>query len=73
MVNFAHNVRNIVRAVANGAIIGQHGLPMRSRSYGNWFDDIARATGISDAAWNMGARAGGAGEADEAGATITSE
>jgi hypothetical protein len=54
-----------------GAIVtGQHGLPIRARSYGNWFRDIARAAGIPDAVWNMDARAGGAGEADEAGATI---
>jgi hypothetical protein len=54
-----------------GAIVkGQHGLPIRSRSYGNWFRDIARPAGIPDAVWNMDARAGGAGEADEAGATI---
>jgi len=54
-----------------GAIVkGQHGLPVRARSYGNWFRDIARAAGIPDAVWNMDARAGGAGEADESGATI---
>jgi hypothetical protein len=54
-----------------GAIVkGEHGLPVRARSYGNWFRDIARASGIPDAVWNMDARAGGAGEADEAGATI---
>jgi hypothetical protein len=54
-----------------GAIVkGQHGLPIRARSYGNWFRDIARAADIPDAVWNMDARAGGAGEADEAGATI---
>jgi hypothetical protein len=54
-----------------GAIVkGQHGLPIRARSYGNWFRDIARPAGIPDAVWNMDARAGGAGEADEAGATI---
>lgn len=55
----------------SGAIVkGQRGLPIRARSYGNWFRDIARVAEIPDAVWNMDARAGGAGEADEAGATI---
>ena len=45
-------------------------LPVRARSYGNWFRDIARAAGIPDAVWNMDARAGGATEADEAGAAL---
>jgi hypothetical protein len=53
-----------------GAIVkGQRGLPIRARSYGNWFRDIARPAEIPDAVWNRDARAGGAGEADESGAT----
>lgn len=54
-----------------GAVIkGQRGLPIRARSYYNWFCDIAEPAGIPPEVWNMDARAGGAGEADEAGATI---
>jgi hypothetical protein len=35
------------RAASPGAIVkGEHGLPVRARSYGNWFRDIARAAGI---------------------------
>jgi hypothetical protein len=54
-----------------GAIIkGERGLPIRARSYYNWFKDIARAAGIPDDIWNMDARAGGATEAEEAGAAL---
>jgi hypothetical protein len=54
-----------------GAIVkGERGLPIRARSYGNWFRDIARAAGIPDVVWSMDARAGGATEADEAGVTL---
>jgi len=55
----------------SGAVVkGEHNLPVRARSYGNWFRDIARAAGIPDEVWNMDARAGGATEADEAGASL---
>ena len=53
-----------------GAIIkGERGLPIRARSYYNWFKDIAEPAGIPAEVWNMDARAGGATEAEEAGAT----
>ena len=52
------------RAASPGAIVkGEHGLPVRARSYGNRFRDIARAAGIPDVVWNMVAHAGGATEA----------
>jgi hypothetical protein len=54
-----------------GAIVkGAKGLPIRRDMYGRWFRQIARAAGIPDEVWNMDARAGGATEADEAGAAI---
>ena len=55
----------------SGAIVkGAKGLPVRRDMYGRWFREIARAAGIPDAVWNMDARAGGATEADEAGAAL---
>jgi len=51
-------------------VIGEHGLPIRERSYRKWFRQIARATGIPDEVWLMDSRAGGATEADEAGADL---
>jgi hypothetical protein len=55
-----------------GAIVkGEHGLPVRARSYGNWFRDIARQAGIPDTVWNMDSRAGGATEAHDAGAALS--
>lgn len=54
-----------------GAIVkGEHGLPVRERSYRKWFRQIARAAGIADSVWSMDSRAGGATEAFEAGADI---
>ena len=54
-----------------GAIVkGAKGLPIRRDMYGRWFRQIARAASIPDDVWNMDARAGGATEADEAGAAI---
>lgn len=54
-----------------GAIVkGENGLPIRQSSFGKWFRQIARAADIPDEVWNMDARAGGATEADEAGADI---
>jgi hypothetical protein len=53
-----------------GAIIkGEQGLPVRARSYNNWFRDIGDVAGIPRQVWIMDARAGGATEAHEAGAT----
>jgi hypothetical protein len=47
-----------------GAIVkGEHGLPVRSRSYGNWFRQIATAAEIPPDVWNMDSRAGRASEA----------
>jgi hypothetical protein len=52
-----------------GAIVkGEHGLPVRERTYRKHFRAIARAAAIPDAIWSMDARAGAATEADEAGA-----
>jgi integrase len=52
-----------------GAMVrGEHGLPVRERSYRKWFRQIARAAGIPDEVWSMDSRAGGATEAEEAGA-----
>ena len=54
-----------------GSIVkGEHGLPMRYQSFAQWFRQIARAAGIPDDIRSMDARAGGATEADEAGATL---
>jgi hypothetical protein len=54
-----------------GAIVkGEHGLPIRERSYRKWFRQIARAAGLPDDVWLMDSRAGGATEADEAGADL---
>jgi hypothetical protein len=55
----------------SGAIVkGEHGLPVRQRSYYNWFREIGDAAGIPREVWNMDARAGGATEAHDAGAEI---
>jgi hypothetical protein len=54
-----------------GAVVmGAKGLPVRRDMYARWFRQIARAAGIPDEVWNMDARAGGATEADEAGAAL---
>lgn len=54
-----------------GAIVkGEHGLPIRERTYRKWFREIARAAGIPDEVWAMDSRAGAATEAYEAGADI---
>jgi hypothetical protein len=58
-------------AERTGAIVmGAKGLPVRRDMYARWFRQIARAAGIPDEIWNMDARAGGATEADEAGAAL---
>jgi hypothetical protein len=44
---------------------------MRERSYRKWFRQIARAAGILDDVWSMDSRAGGATEAEQAGASRT--
>ncbi|MDB5579814.1 MAG: putative Phage integrase [Bradyrhizobium sp.] len=55
----------------HGAIIkGEHGLPIRYRSYIRWFRQIARAANIPDEVWSMDSRAGGATEAEEGGAAF---
>lgn len=48
----------------------EKGLPMRESSHRSWFRDIARAAGIPDEIYFMDNRAGGATEADEAGAPL---
>jgi hypothetical protein len=54
-----------------GAIVkGEHGFPMQERSYRGWFRQIARTAGIPDTIWSMDSRAGGATEAEEAGADL---
>jgi hypothetical protein len=51
-----------------GAIVkGEHGLPVRERSYRKWWRQIARAAGLPDEVWSMDARAGAITEADDAG------
>lgn len=58
---------SVPMADRTGAIVkGEHGLPVRARSYRKWFRQIARAAEIPDTVWNMDARAGAATEADEA-------
>jgi len=57
----------------SGPIVkGEHGLPIRERSYRKWFREIARAAGIPDEVWSMDSRAGAATEADAAGADLKS-
>lgn len=55
-----------------GAIIkGEYGLPIRYRTFVKAFRKIAQWAKIPDEVWSMDARAGGAGEADEAGVDTT--
>lgn len=49
---------------------GEHGWPVEERSYRKWFRLVARAANIPDEVWNMDTRAGGATEAEEAGAKL---
>lgn len=54
-----------------GAIVkGEHGLPIRYRTFAKAFRKIARYAKIPDNVWNMDARAGGATEAEESGVGI---
>ena len=54
-----------------GAIVkDETGRPIHEATYRNSFRKIARAAGIPDAVWNMDTRAGGATEAEEAGAKL---
>jgi hypothetical protein len=54
-----------------GAVVkGEGSWPVQERSYRKWYRSIARAAGIPDDVWNMDTRAGGATEADDAGAPI---
>lgn len=53
----------------SGSIVkGEGGLPIRYRSYAKWFRQIATVAGIPLDVQSMDARAGGATEAEEAGA-----
>jgi hypothetical protein len=64
-------LEQVPAAERQGAIVkGEHGLPIRYRTYVKTFRKIARFAKIPDEVWNMDARAGGAGEADEAGVDI---
>jgi len=58
----------LLDAVKGAIVKGEHGLPVRERSCRKWFRAIALAAGIPDEMWSMDSRAGGAVEADEAGA-----
>ncbi len=49
---------------------GFNDLPVNADMYRRWLRQIARAAGIPDEVWNMDSRAGGATEADEAGAAV---
>jgi hypothetical protein len=61
----------VPHAARTGAIVkSEKGLPVRQAMYARWWRAIARAAGIPDEVWNMDARAGGATEADEAGAAL---
>jgi hypothetical protein len=61
----------VPHAERTGAIVkGEHGLPVRERSYRRWFREIARAADIPDMIWSMDSRAGAATEADDAGADL---
>jgi hypothetical protein len=54
-----------------GAVVkGFNDLPVNADMYRRWFRQIARSAGIPDEVWNMDSRAGGATEADEAGAAV---
>jgi hypothetical protein len=64
-------LEQVPHAERRGAIVkGEHGLPVRERSYRKWFREIARAAAIPDDVWNMDTRSGGATEAEESGAAI---
>lgn len=61
-------IDQVPHAERAGAFVkGEHGLPIRERSYRKWFREIARAADIPDDVWLMDSRAGGATEAYEAG------
>jgi hypothetical protein len=63
----------VPHADRSGAIVkGEHGLPIRERSYRKWFREIARAAGIPDEVGSMDSPAGAATEADAAGADLKS-
>lgn len=54
-----------------GAIVkGEGGLPMRESTYRKWFREIAEVAGIPKKVWLMDSRAGGGGEAYDAGASL---
>ena len=63
--------RAVPHAERTGPVVkGSYGLPVRADMYRRWFRQIARAAGIPHDVWNMDSRAGGATEADEAGAAL---
>lgn len=54
-----------------GAVVkGEHGYAVQERTYRGWFREEARAAEIPDTVWLMDSRAGGATEAEEAGADL---
>lgn len=54
-----------------GAIVkGERGLPIRARSYSNWFREIATVAKLPRDVWKMDGRAGGASEAKRGLASI---
>ncbi len=64
-------LNSVPHADRAGAVVkGEHGLPVRERSYRKWFREIARAAGIPDTVWSMDSRAGGTTEAEEYGANL---
>ena len=53
-------LESVPHAERTGAVVkGEHGMPIRERSYRKWFREIARAAGIPDSVWSMDSRAGG--------------
>lgn len=61
----------VPQAQRTGAIVkDETGRPVREGSYRRWFRQVAKAAGIPDEVWNMDTRAGGATEAEEAGAEL---
>ena len=64
-------LEQVPMAERRGAIVkGEHGLPIRYRSYAKWWRQIATAAGIPADVQSMDARAGGITEAEEAGAPL---
>jgi hypothetical protein len=65
-------LERVPREERTGAIVkGEHGLPARARTYSDDYRAIALLAGFPKDLWKMDSRAGGATEADEAGAEFT--